>query len=70
MPVQRIPRYILLLTSLAGKTDKSHPDYANITAALEKIRSITDSVNDSIKQADKIRNLHELVAQVRGLAVS
>ena len=51
-------------------TDASHPDYDNLKQALEKILSITESVNTSIKNSDKIRAIHELVANIKGLAVT
>jgi hypothetical protein len=37
-PVQRIPRYVLLLEDLLKNTWPSHRDYENIRSALEKIR--------------------------------
>src|SRR5690606_32971493 len=37
MPVQRIPRYKLLLGSLLDVTEKTHRDYAQLCKAAEKI---------------------------------
>jgi len=33
-PIQRIPRYTLLLQDLLKKTSKDHPDYADIDKSL------------------------------------
>src|SRR5690242_13778022 len=35
MPVQRIPRYKLLLEDLLKKTEETHPDYLNIKKAYQ-----------------------------------
>lgn len=37
MPVQRIPRYNLLLRDLIRQTKPDHPDYNNIQEALKHI---------------------------------
>lgn len=34
-PVQRLPKYVLLLKLLVKKTEADHPDYLNITKLLE-----------------------------------
>lgn len=41
-PVQRIPRYKLLLDELRKHTAEDHPDYGNIAAACE---TVSQSVN-------------------------
>ncbi len=33
-PVQRLPKYVILLKDLLKHTPKDHPDYNNITKAL------------------------------------
>ncbi len=39
-PVQRVPRYRLLLIELLKHTRESHPDWADLKAALENVRSV------------------------------
>lgn len=48
MPVQRIPRYGLLLKELLQLTNPSHPDYANIEEAAIKCKAIASSLNESV----------------------
>ena len=48
LPIQRIPRYLLLLDAIKKSTDFSHPDYNNIDLALQKIKSVTEHVNQSV----------------------
>lgn len=44
MPVQRIPRYNLLLQELLKETPDSHPDFANLTDALDSMRKVAEHV--------------------------
>ncbi|KAI9137805.1 hypothetical protein BKA69DRAFT_1041427 [Paraphysoderma sedebokerense] len=45
LPVQRIPRYELLLTALIRRTPVAHPDIAHLQAALNKIKQAAKNVN-------------------------
>jgi len=42
-PVQRIPRYVLLLRELRNRTDPSHPDFALIQKAIPIIEEVRKS---------------------------
>lgn len=61
VPVQRLPRYMLLLTGIVKATKPEHPDYQNLTLALSKVREATDHVNDSIKSNEKLSEFMEIV---------
>jgi hypothetical protein len=39
-PVQRVPRYKLLLTELLKHTRDTHPDWSNLSAALTEVRCV------------------------------
>jgi len=45
MPIQRIPRYKLLLEELMKRTEESHPDYADLMKCLEEIKQIATLIN-------------------------
>jgi plasmid stabilization system protein ParE len=66
-PIQRIPRYEMLLRDLLRKTDKEHGDHANIKAALNKIEEIMKYINDQKRNSEQIakveNKLGEKVAQ-------
>eukprot|EP00027_Filamoeba_sp_ATCC50430_P010236 CAMPEP_0168547484 /NCGR_PEP_ID=MMETSP0413-20121227/4059_1 /TAXON_ID=136452 /ORGANISM="Filamoeba nolandi, Strain NC-AS-23-1" /LENGTH=613 /DNA_ID=CAMNT_0008577737 /DNA_START=332 /DNA_END=2171 /DNA_ORIENTATION=+ len=66
-PVQRIPRYALLIKEVLQKTPKDHPDYLSLSTALDKITEITASVNISIKQFDKSKMYDKVIATVSGI---
>lgn len=46
-PIQRVPRYILLVDSLLHRTPEAHPDHALLEKALALLRQIADSLNSS-----------------------
>eukprot|EP01080_Neovahlkampfia_damariscottae_P010376 gene10376-2905_t len=50
LPVQRLPRYILLLRELIKNTDKSHVDYQNLISAKLKIEQVTKEINEKKRQ--------------------
>ena len=57
MPVQRIPRYVLLFKTLKKYTRRSHEDYASINAEVEKkydeIKTSVNGVKGFICGVDK-----------------
>ena len=60
VPVQRIPRYKLLLAELLKYTDEAHHDFANITDALEKVTAVANDVNEAIRRQEEMSKLLEL----------
>jgi Leucine-rich repeat (LRR) protein len=51
MPVQRIPRYQLLLSSLIKNTEKDHPDYKNLCDANVEMESMAEFQDKKINEA-------------------
>ncbi|ETO23510.1 RhoGEF domain-containing protein [Reticulomyxa filosa] len=49
LPIQRIPRYELLLDQILKNTEPSHLDWTNLQKALENIRKENKIANDRIK---------------------
>jgi len=45
-PVQRIPRYELLLKELINCTWETHPDYTNLEKALQTIKGVASTINE------------------------
>lgn len=50
MPIQRIPRYRLLLEDLIKHTDKSHPDYESLSSSLNKVMHVANQVDQAINE--------------------
>lgn len=55
MPVQRLPRYVLLLTELQKHTLPCHPDYKNLEDMIELVKHITSQINTYKSQRDAQR---------------
>jgi hypothetical protein len=57
MPVQRIPRYQLLLRDLTKHTEPDHVDYGTLRKALEQISSVADYIE---KKAEESEDFHKV----------
>eukprot|EP01087_Luapelamoeba_hula_P015990 TRINITY_DN4870_c0_g1_i1.p1 TRINITY_DN4870_c0_g1~~TRINITY_DN4870_c0_g1_i1.p1 ORF type:complete len:879 (+),score=134.78 TRINITY_DN4870_c0_g1_i1:193-2829(+) len=54
MPIQRIPRYTLLLEDLVSNTWADHRDYELLCEALKALQDVAEYINESIANADAI----------------
>lgn len=52
MPIQRFPRYVMLLQSFKDSLQKTHPDYENICKALELSKAFTAKLNEAKRKAE------------------
>eukprot|EP01117_Protostelium_nocturnum_P006478 TRINITY_DN2334_c0_g1_i1.p1 TRINITY_DN2334_c0_g1~~TRINITY_DN2334_c0_g1_i1.p1 ORF type:complete len:1143 (-),score=430.50 TRINITY_DN2334_c0_g1_i1:283-3711(-) len=66
LPVQRIPRYVLLLADLLKNTEKTDPDFNNLSAALEMIKELADYINANKHDTDEINRLLAIQDRVSG----
>lgn len=48
MPIQRIPRYRMLLEVLVSSTPEEHPDFKQLNEALGVIRDVANYINTHI----------------------
>jgi len=65
-PIQQLPRYIMLLSDLSRSTPKDHPDFNNITLALEKMKNLTTFVNEQKREAESVQAIVSVQQRVRG----
>ena len=63
LPVQRIPRYQLLLSSLSQHTWESHADYQDLRKATLAIQEVAIYLNDKKRLADNIAKVTEIQEQ-------
>uniref|UniRef100_A0A7S4DVG1 DH domain-containing protein n=1 Tax=Lotharella globosa TaxID=91324 RepID=A0A7S4DVG1_9EUKA len=49
MPIQRVPRYVLLIKELVKHTDQEHPEYTSLQRALKSIQKIAKVCDSYIK---------------------
>ena len=59
-PIQRIPRYVLLLNELAKATPDGHADTAHVRRALAKMRRIAGELNESKRSAEALAAVVDL----------
>jgi len=62
LPIQRVPRYVLLLTEILKHTPDSDSHKNDLSQALEAIRKIADAINQSLvlkQEQSKVKNLEE-----------
>ncbi|KAJ2359774.1 hypothetical protein H4S02_012150, partial [Coemansia sp. RSA 2611] len=60
LPVQRIPRYRLLLSDLQRHTPAGHVDGASIAAALQMIEGVAEFVNENIWEHEMALSMVEI----------
>eukprot|EP01103_Thecamoeba_quadrilineata_P002494 TRINITY_DN12446_c0_g1_i1.p1 TRINITY_DN12446_c0_g1~~TRINITY_DN12446_c0_g1_i1.p1 ORF type:complete len:776 (+),score=181.15 TRINITY_DN12446_c0_g1_i1:136-2328(+) len=65
-PVQRIPRYVLLLQELFKYTSEEHVDYQNITAALADLKSVAATVNETRRKYEQMSKVVEIQQSISG----
>lgn len=64
-PVQRVPRYRLLLENLIKNTPEEHPDFTNLTTALQLVSDKAAEINKKmnlVEQQKKMMDLHRRFA--------
>lgn len=66
-PVQRIPRYVLLIDNILKHLPPNHPDLSPCKEALTFARSFTEKLNELKRDADAIASAHALPYRVKGL---
>mmetsp|Transcript_16124 Transcript_16124/g.41395 ORF Transcript_16124/g.41395 Transcript_16124/m.41395 type:complete len:1154 (-) Transcript_16124:92-3553(-) len=67
MPIQRVPRYRLLLQELLKATPKEHPDFANIQTALEKVKVVASEINTGVRGAERKKAFDEAKSTIAGV---
>jgi hypothetical protein len=66
MPVQRIPRYNLLLRDLLRRTDDTHADFSNLTNALEQFENVMSYLDTNITEAENMKKFLEMGTRFKG----
>eukprot|EP00026_Physarum_polycephalum_P001666 Phypoly_transcript_01668.p1 GENE.Phypoly_transcript_01668~~Phypoly_transcript_01668.p1 ORF type:complete len:434 (+),score=59.46 Phypoly_transcript_01668:1127-2428(+) len=66
-PIQRIPRYILMLEDATKQLPKNDPDWINLRAALERTKKAVNTLNEAKRAAEnaaKTREIQEKLVDV------
>ncbi|KAI8799429.1 hypothetical protein BJ742DRAFT_781412 [Cladochytrium replicatum] len=65
LPVQRLPRYKLLIDELAGATAPSHPDAAMVAKATEEVARVVAECNEKKREWEEKEKGRELISLIR-----
>lgn len=60
MPVQRIPRYVLLLEQVLKYTPPTDPDYKNLENSLNGMKLVASDINEKKRRADLSQKVVEI----------
>jgi len=66
MPVQRLPRYALLLTDVLQATEQDNEDYLQISEALKRLKAITSLINEQKREFDSSTRIREIQNSIKG----
>ncbi|KAJ1660931.1 hypothetical protein IWQ61_000192 [Dispira simplex] len=66
MPIQRLPRYRLLLADLVRHTTVDHPDYSLVTRALNVVHDVANFVNEMIRQHEMYSTMVSVQKSLHG----
>ncbi|KAJ7390472.1 Rho guanyl-nucleotide exchange factor [Desmophyllum pertusum] len=65
-PVQRVPRYKLLLESLLNKTPKEHADFEKLQEATVEINKVAHHINENIRQRENFQKMLSIQNSLTG----
>ncbi|EQC40892.1 hypothetical protein SDRG_01957 [Saprolegnia diclina VS20] len=65
-PVQRVPRYKLLLERIAGLTGEGHPDHASLLQAVVAVGDAAQLINETVRQKENMEHVLRVQAQFVG----
>jgi len=64
LPVQRLPRYEMLLKEILKYTEEDDVDWPNLQAALEKVKETNDFVNEKKKEDQTRRKIADIQSSI------
>nr|CAD7427363.1 unnamed protein product [Timema monikensis] len=67
MPVQRIPRYELLMQRLLKHTDPSHPDHQILLDALREVHDLAVKINCTERESLELEQQQQTLKEIEGL---
>jgi len=64
MPVQRIPRYVLLLKEIIKHTHKEDPELPELQQGLEKVQSVAQEINTRLRESENRAVVGQILSQL------
>ncbi|ELP88827.1 Rho/RAC guanine nucleotide exchange factor, putative [Entamoeba invadens IP1] len=66
MPVQRIPRYVLLIKDLLKNTDESHKDHKTLEIVLGEMEDLAKVCNAALVNTERMMKMFKIRDSIRG----
>ncbi|GAM25553.1 hypothetical protein SAMD00019534_087280 [Acytostelium subglobosum LB1] len=66
MPIQRIPRYNLLLSELIKYSDTNTSEYQQLTNALDKMKKLATSINENKRESELLTRMFDIQSNLEG----
>eukprot|EP01124_Arcella_intermedia_P010327 TRINITY_DN1683_c0_g1_i1.p1 TRINITY_DN1683_c0_g1~~TRINITY_DN1683_c0_g1_i1.p1 ORF type:complete len:1008 (-),score=197.75 TRINITY_DN1683_c0_g1_i1:84-3107(-) len=63
MPIQRIPRYVLLITEILKFTEETHVDYKGLVESLETVKNAAKDVNAAPKEQEDYYKTEKVIVK-------
>ena len=60
LPIQRVTRYVMLLSDLVKHTEPSHPDSEALSAALTNMRKLSFDVNEAKRREESMTKMFQI----------
>lgn len=57
VPIQRVPRYRLLLTELVAHTEETEEEYNVLSAALKQVEAVAHHINEQIREQENMQRM-------------
>eukprot|EP00842_Homolaphlyctis_polyrhiza_P003375 jgi/Hompol1/4038/HPOL_003460-RA len=65
LPIQRLPRYKMLLESLLSVTSQEHPDYDDLTKAVADIKHVVEQCNENKREWERQQLEKDRIQDIR-----
>ncbi len=70
LPIQRVPRYRLLLEQLQKETPRFHQDAGPLATALAAVKEALECINDAAKADDALKAMARVEEKIEGKVIS
>jgi len=67
VPIQRVPRYELLLREMMRKCKQDGPEFETISLALDKVRTVSEILNKRKHEFELVTRMYYLISRIWGL---
>lgn len=64
LPIQRIPRYKMLLSEILCNTPEDHVEYSSLQKAVNEIEKIASYINEQKRNFDNVRYMYEVYGMI------